>query len=265
MGSTRYSRSPRDLDTLQTSLRTASTALRAEQVDLPDHRYLNDLIPKPWGHEFRVYSDDLYDVWKLRLDPGEATSTHCHPRKLTALLCLAGSAHLGTLQGAQTVSAGDLVILEPGVFHGTRNAGDGALDLIEVEVPRNKLDLVRSHDRYGRTGTQYETERLASIPELQASALIPGGRLRKNASLDGFEFTIRAGLDLVSRPCLELAFAVSLDIATALNHTVVVLPGWLVPTAAEHDGLYLTITRSRADQAPGHRDLSTSSAIGGNP
>src|SRR6476660_1400694 len=42
-------------------------------------KYLNELIPKPWGHEYRIYTDNIYDVWKLRITPGGQTSLHCHP------------------------------------------------------------------------------------------------------------------------------------------------------------------------------------------
>ncbi|WP_157871056.1 cupin domain-containing protein [Gluconacetobacter diazotrophicus] len=53
--------------------------------------YLNDFIKKPWGHEYRVYCDSMYDVWKLRIDPAQTTSMHCHLHKDTVLLCLGGT------------------------------------------------------------------------------------------------------------------------------------------------------------------------------
>ena len=53
------------------------------------------------------------------------------------------------------VSGGDMVIIGKGVFHGTTNAGPDDLHLVEIEVPRNKFDLVRLHDRYGRRGEHY--------------------------------------------------------------------------------------------------------------
>ena len=50
-----------------------------------------------------------------------------------------------------------MVIIGKGVFHGTTNAGPDDLHLVEIEVPRNKFDLVRLHDRYGRRGEHYQT------------------------------------------------------------------------------------------------------------
>ncbi|OTP93517.1 hypothetical protein B6D16_12545 [Gilliamella apicola] len=53
--------------------------------------YLNGLIKKPWGFEYRIYADNFYDVWRLHINPNSKTSMHCHPRKDTVLLCLGGN------------------------------------------------------------------------------------------------------------------------------------------------------------------------------
>lgn len=50
--------------------------------------YLNGLIKKPWGFEYRIYADNLYYIWWLHINPNVRTSMHCHPRKDTVLLCL---------------------------------------------------------------------------------------------------------------------------------------------------------------------------------
>lgn len=119
--------------------------------------YLNGFIAKPWGHEYRVYCDYFFDIWKLRLSAGETTSMHCHVRKHTVLLCLAGHGATSFLDGETVpLSAGSFVYIESGVFHRTQAAPHSHLDLIEVENPRNKFDLLRVGDEYGRTAKGYE-------------------------------------------------------------------------------------------------------------
>ncbi|VFR17560.1 GTP-binding protein Obg [plant metagenome] len=54
------------------------------------------------------------------------------------------------------LSAGSFVYIESGVFHRTQAAPHSHLDLIEVENPRNKFDLLRVGDEYGRTAKGYE-------------------------------------------------------------------------------------------------------------
>jgi len=233
------------------SLRGTPSSLQAEQFDSAVHEYLDEVIPKPWGYEFRVYADDLYDVWKLCLFPGEGTSVHCHPRKETALLCLAGSGRMRLLGSEHQVAAGSVELIGKGVFHGTDNTGTGDLHLVEVEVPRNKFDLVRLHDRYGRQGTQYETERVEAHSALKPGILTPRSKFRTTVPRDGFRFGIQAGLDLVTRRDQNLIFAVSLGVADALDHTITALPASIALSAVVHEQLYLTISGSEAvDNSP---------------
>lgn len=39
-------------------------ALESERFD--QDLYLDEVIPKPWGLEFRVYCDTFFDLWKLQ-------------------------------------------------------------------------------------------------------------------------------------------------------------------------------------------------------
>src|SRR3954447_6527778 len=173
MQRTHHGRSVADEEVLTRSLRSAGTSLQTEQFESDVHGYLDDVIPKPWGYEFRVYADDLYDVWKLCLRPAQSTSVHCHPRKETALLCLAGAGRMTFLDGERPVTRGDVAFIGKGVFHSTECSGPDDLHLVEVEVPRNKFDLVRLRDRYGRQGTQYETERQETDALLHPGHLTP--------------------------------------------------------------------------------------------
>ncbi len=238
----RHTRSPSDETVLMDSLLSTRASLQAEQFDSAVHEYLDEVIPKPWGYEFRVYADDLYDVWKLCLFPGEGTSVHCHPRKETALLCLAGSGRMRLLDSEHEVVTGSVVLIGKGVFHSTTNTGADDLHLVEVEVPRNKFDLVRLHDRYGRQGTQYETDRVKDAAVLHPGILTPRSKLRGTVPRDGFRFGVRAGLDLITRPDPYLLFAVALSVADAIDHTITALPASIARRAVMHEQLYLTIS-----------------------
>jgi len=122
------------------------------------HDYLNMLIQKPWGIEYRVYVDDFFDVWHLIIKPLQSTSMHCHPRKATLLYCLDGTG-VTTLANGENVQlhAGKTIYLRRGVFHSTSSGANG-LQLIEVENPRDKFDLLRASDTYGRATQNYEPE-----------------------------------------------------------------------------------------------------------
>ncbi|WP_344804895.1 cupin domain-containing protein [Microlunatus ginsengisoli] len=239
-----YRPSTADVARLSDSLTDDAAALTFEPFRDESARYLEELIPKPWGHEFRVYSDDLYDVWKLCLRPGQSTSVHCHPRKETALLCLDGTARMHLLDRTVDVVAGDVSHIGKGVFHGTANVGSGPLHLVEVELPRNKFDLVRLSDRYGRRGTGYETEPGRAPVALRSGRLVARSSVRTGVALDGFSFDVRAGLDLISRPLAGLLFAVGLDIAAALQHRIEVLGPDDLTERGGHEQLYLTIVRA---------------------
>jgi mannose-6-phosphate isomerase-like protein (cupin superfamily) len=242
MPQTRLARSVADEAALTGSLRSTATSLQAEQFESDAHGHLDEVVPKPWGYEFRVYADDLYDVWKLCLQPGQSTSVHCHPRKETALLCLAGSGHMTFLAGQLQVARGDVAFIGKGVFHGTDNTGAADLHLVEVEVPRNKYDLVRLRDRYGRQGTAYETERRETDALLLPGRLTPRSKFRASVRRDRFRFGVRAGLDVVTRPDPDLMFAVSLSVGDALDHAITVLPASFASSAVADEQLYLTIS-----------------------
>jgi hypothetical protein len=138
---------------------------------------------------------------------------------------------------------GAAVPLGKGVFHGTENTGQNHLHLVEVEVPRKKLDLIRLRDRYGRQETQYETKWLAADALLRPGHLTPHSTFRAAMHGDAFRFGIRAGLDLVTRPDPDLLFAVSLDIGDALDHTITVHCVSIAARLLAPEQPYLTISR----------------------
>jgi mannose-6-phosphate isomerase-like protein (cupin superfamily) len=241
MTTAHYRPSTADAAQLGDVLSSTPAGLLAESGDDGNAQYLNELIAKPWGHEFRIYADDLYDVWKLCLRPGESTSVHCHPRKETALLCLGGRARMDLLDRSVAIEPGDASYIGKGVFHGTANVGSDDLHVVEVELPRNKLDLVRLTDRYGRAGARYENSPRAAASELRPGQLIRRSRVRAGVAIEGFTYGIQAGLDLISRPVPDLLYAVALSVTAALEHRIDVLTPADIADRAEHEQLYLSI------------------------
>ena len=235
----------RDLQLLSTTMNKEQTVLGAEQFDAYGDTYLDGVIDKPWGLEYRVYADMFYDVWALRLWPGHSTSTHCHPRKDTALLCLARSGTTHFLDEANTMRAFDIVHIRRGVFHRIENTGDGLLDLVEIELPRNKLDLVRSDDQYGRAGLRYETQTIGgSAAAMSRAELVSHSRLRPTSLTGEYRFDIERGDALARRAEPWALFAVSLALHHAISNEIDVIalsrPEAPVP---DPDVTYFTISR----------------------
>lgn len=206
---------------------------RAEPPD--QDSYLNGFIMKPWGHEYRIYCDYLFDIWKLAILPGESTSMHCHVRKDTVLICMSGHGTTSFLTGeAVPVSPGKCVYIGRGVFHRTQADEDGPLDLIEVENPRNKFDLIRIGDDYGRTAKAYEPN-ASSHENLEPMQSVGQTILHRPRDISGrYEFALQR-LDPGFHEDTALRFAVMLDIHHHLAGSILVLP----PNAqsfAEHAG-----------------------------
>lgn len=218
-------------------------ALETERFD--QDIYLDEVIPKPWGLEFRVYSDTFFDVWKLSILPGKSTSTHCHPRKETALLCLGGKGKITFLnQESYLISPGDVVFIPKGVFHGTENLGDSPLDLVEVETPRNKFDLVRLSDRYGRSGKSYEQEVMSyQLPPMQRLSYIAQAKLRTTCHQNRFRFSVKGVLELVCKETPGLMFVVPLSLKSAFLHKIQVF-NTIEPEQMDESVFYLTISQN---------------------
>lgn len=175
---------------------------RAGNEGFDEEPGLNEVIPKPWGYEYRAYVDDFFDVWALHIDAPHATSMHVHPRKLTYLVCLGGR---GVTLGLDSrteipIRPGVLVRIARGAFHTTRNTGDGPLELMEVEVPRNKFDLLRLRDSYHRAGTSYESTSIVEPRSAMRNVpYLPNAQMRERTPDGRFRFDLRTGMDLFYR------------------------------------------------------------------
>ncbi|MGH2942903.1 MAG: cupin domain-containing protein [Solirubrobacteraceae bacterium] len=224
-----------------------------------DRRYLDRLVRKPWGSEFRVYEDEFREVWCLHIAPRQRTSLHCHPNKLTAVLCLCGNGALRTCTGVQyALDPGVVLKIEPGAYH-RLTASKSGVRLVEVETPKDKLDLLRIEDDFRDVVEPYEGEDHAPLGLLDGGAetapvaLQPftaqqlgasrWARLRAHASIGGHRFAVEDGARV--RTSIDLAFAIAIEQRLQMPPEITVLgPG--CASAADPRFHYLTIRRHGA-------------------
>lgn len=140
------------------------------------HNYQNVLINKPWGNEYLLFETDTLGVWHLCINQGQKTSLHGHPNKKTGLIVLKGVAQVSFLNGKHLLLPGDKIIIRQGVFHSTKAVTP--LELLEVETPNWKEDIVRLEDSYGRAGQPFEGNGAHSYfpykPEVSATGINMG-------------------------------------------------------------------------------------------
>lgn len=122
--------------------------------------YSGKLIRKPWGVEYELYRNPNVAIWHLTIREGKRTSLHCHPNKKTGLIVLKGRCLVYFLSGTPVpLTPGDKIMIRHGVFHQTKPmTGTGECELLEVETPPDKDDLIRLEDDYGRAGAPMESE-----------------------------------------------------------------------------------------------------------
>jgi mannose-6-phosphate isomerase-like protein (cupin superfamily) len=241
----RIAASSADARLLNETMLQARSWPRHEEITSDHGSQLDEVIAKPWGYEYRVYCDPFFDVWRLTISPGCSTSEHCHPRKSTALICLAGNGRLRLLSGAYRLEPADLVHIGRGVFHMTENIGPQPLELIEVEVPRNKFDLVRASDSYGRHATPYADppSHELTLPPMVSTPLVDHARYRVSCATGRSHFEIVSGDEVLSQRDSALRVALSLATSDALSDTITLvlsMPIW--QHAIDRRGVYFTIT-----------------------
>lgn len=139
--------------------------------------YSDVIVRKPWGSEYLVFSNAHAALWHLRLRAGCQTSLHCHPRKKTALILLNGAATVRFLNN-QTVLRGPAnLMIRPGLFHSTAADQGMDVDVLELESPVDKTNIVRLEDSYGRAAAPYEGDEHTSPLDdtcLRLPAVTPG-------------------------------------------------------------------------------------------
>ena len=118
---------------------------------------------KPWGKEYLLFENKDVAIWHLLIDPLQETSLHSHPNKKTGLVVLDGAAKVSFLSDHQKLFAGEKTMIRNGVFHQTKNMTRFPLDLLEIESPVDKADIVRLKDKYGRAGEPYSFDDVLDI------------------------------------------------------------------------------------------------------
>jgi len=115
------------------------------------------VVKKPWGYEYLAYENENIGMWFLNINKNQSTSMHCHPLKTTGLVLLDGIAELSFLGDKRILNSLDKVMIRRGLFHSTKALSD-TVSLLEIETPKDKHDLVRLNDKYGRELKPYEDE-----------------------------------------------------------------------------------------------------------
>ncbi len=122
-----------------------------------NNNFDNVIVQKPWGYEYLLYQNDTVALWYLYIKKGQETSLHSHPKKKTGLIVLSGGAEISFLSTKFKMFPSDKIMIRHGVFHKTQAITDD-VELLEIETPVNKEDVVRLKDKYGRAGTPYENQ-----------------------------------------------------------------------------------------------------------
>jgi len=116
----------------------------------------NTIVNKPWGYEYLVYENENVGIWYLNINYNARTSLHAHPNKKTGLIVLSGAAEISFLNHTHKLIPPDKTMIRHGVFHSTRAVSKQGVEILEVETPKDKYDLIRLEDYYGRAGQPYE-------------------------------------------------------------------------------------------------------------
>ncbi len=116
----------------------------------------NYIIPKPWGHEYLFFENQDIGIWFLSIDYNKKTSLHCHSKKKTGLIVLDGEIVFSFLNNNVNLTKFKKIMIWPGVFHSSKSSSLNGSILLEVELPKDKYDLVRIDDAYDRLNKGYE-------------------------------------------------------------------------------------------------------------
>ena len=161
----------------------------------------NVLVHKPWGYEYLVYQNNKVAIWYLRINSGEATSLHCHPRKKTGLILLSGEATVSFLNDSTNLKTPAKLVIRPGLFHSTKALSPEGIGLLELETPVDKDDLVRFEDSYGREGKAYEgSDKMSPIPEHFVRFSDPEEGISREYQMDDTAISLEKITDLSRLP-----------------------------------------------------------------
>ena len=122
--------------------------------------YCDKVVYKPWGYEYVIYSSsNRLAITFLKINYGQKTSLHCHPKKKTGFIILNGKAlvQIGLYkENNKCYTALSRMVFRPGLFHSIKAISKQGVCALELETPFKKNDLVRFKDDYGRQAKLYE-------------------------------------------------------------------------------------------------------------
>jgi len=122
--------------------------------------YCNKVVYKPWGYEYVIYSSsNRFAITFLKINYGQKTSLHCHPKKKTGFIILSGKAlvQIGLYkENNKSYSPLSRLVFRSGLFHSIKAVSKQGVCALEFETPFKKNDLVRFKDDYGRHAKLYE-------------------------------------------------------------------------------------------------------------
>ena len=120
----------------------------------------NQKVIKPWGSEYKIYSNSVSSTKLLRINSNKRTSLHCHPIKKTGFVLIKGTVDVDLgFYNTKKLSPISRLMIRPGLFHCTKNLNKETATILEIETPINKDDLVRFKDNYGRENKPYEDKK----------------------------------------------------------------------------------------------------------
>lgn len=126
---------------------------------------MKHVFQKPWGWEFEVTSSPSFALWYLEILPEKSTSLHCHLKKTTGYIVLSGQVEVEFLSSKVILNVGDSINLRRSVFHRTRSLGSKA-NVLEIESPNEKDDLLRLEDESGRVDSSYSRSSQIKDPDI---------------------------------------------------------------------------------------------------
>ena len=120
----------------------------------------NQKVIKPWGSEYKIYSNSISSTKLLRINSDKSTSLHCHPIKKTGFVLIKGEVEVDLgFYNTKKLSPISRLMIRPGLFHSTKNLNKDTATILEIETPIDKDDLVRFKDNYGRENQPYEDKK----------------------------------------------------------------------------------------------------------
>ncbi len=109
-------------------------------------------VHRPWGSYEGVGRGERYQVKRIRVKPGASLSLQLHRHRAEHWVVVRGVAEVTRGKETFTLRENQSAYIPRDVQHRLRNAADGTLELIEVQVGDylGEDDIVRFEDQYGR-------------------------------------------------------------------------------------------------------------------